>query len=76
MLSINLYALLLEKYLDFKTYLMENKDNKDDKELNETIEKFFMNDGKITKYNIYKSLMTLLKKKYELSNLNDDEFVN
>ena len=40
MLSINLYELLLEKYLDFKTYLMENKDNEDDGELNETIQNF------------------------------------
>lgn len=76
MLSINLYELLLEKYLDFKTYLMENKDNEDDRELNETIQNFLITEEKYTRYNVYKSLMDLLKKKYELSNLNDDEFVS
>ncbi len=76
MLSINLYQLLLKKYLDFETYLIENKDSKSDKEIYETIEKFLINDEKITKYNIYKTLMDLLKKKHELSNLSDKEFVN
>ena len=80
MLSKNLYELLLEKYLDFKTYLTENKNNKDDRELYDTIQNFLITEiteeKYTTRYNIYKSLMDLLKKKYELSDLTDDEFVN